>query len=92
MLDRYQDMLDLPRPPSPSHAPMRRRDRAAQFAPFAALTGFDEQIRKVAWMQRSAFPYEGEGGTAKPCRMRCDTCVYAPQSTSSVASGDSFPS
>ena len=57
MLDRYQDMLDLPRPPSPSHAPMRRRDRAAQFAPFAALTGFDEQIRKVAWMQRSAFPY-----------------------------------
>ena len=56
MLDRYQDMLDLPRPPSPSHAPMRRRDRAAQFAPFAALTGFDEQIRKVAWMQRSAFP------------------------------------
>ena len=58
MLDRYQDMLDLPRPPSPSHAPMRRRDRAAQFAPFAALTGFDEQIRKVAWMQRSAFPYE----------------------------------
>ena len=61
MLDRYQDMLDLPRPPSPSHAPMRRRDRAAQFAPFAALTGFDEQIRKVAWMQRSAFPYEGKG-------------------------------
>ena len=39
---------------------MRRRDRAAQFAPFAALTGFDEQIRKVAWMQRSAFPYEGK--------------------------------
>ena len=33
MLDRYQDMLDLPRPPSPSHAPMRCRDRAAQFAP-----------------------------------------------------------
>ncbi len=47
MLDRYQDMLDLPRPPSPSHAPMRRRDRAAQFAPFAALTGFDEQIREA---------------------------------------------
>ena len=60
MLDRYQDMLDLPRPPSRSRAPMRRRDRAAQFAPFAALTGFDEQIRKVAWMQRSAFPYEGK--------------------------------
>ena len=51
MLDRYQDMLDLPRPPSPSHAPMRRRDRAAQFAPFAALTGFDEQIREVGMLQ-----------------------------------------
>ena len=47
MLDRYQDMLDLARPTSPSHAPMRRRDRAAQFAPFAALTGFDEQIREA---------------------------------------------
>ena len=64
MLDRYQDMLDLPRPPSPSHAPMRRRDRAAQFAPFAALTGFDEQIRKVAWMQRSALPMRGRHGKA----------------------------
>lgn len=47
MLDRYQDMLDLPRPPSPSHAPMRRRDRAAQFAPFAALTGFGGVIRET---------------------------------------------
>ena len=58
MLDRYQDMLDLPRPPSPSHAPMRRRDRAAQFAPFAALTGFDEQIRKEPRIHRTANPYE----------------------------------
>lgn len=47
MLDRYQDMLDLPRPPSPSHAPMRRRDRAAQFAPFAALTGYEAVLREA---------------------------------------------
>ena len=47
MLDRYQDMLDLPRPPSPSHAPMRRRDRAAQFAPFAALTGHSAAIAET---------------------------------------------
>ena len=75
MLDRYQDMLDLPRPLSPTHAPMRRRDRAAQFAPFAALTGFDEQIREVAWMQRGAFPYEGNpfphGGLTPQARSLC---------------------
>ena len=47
MLDRYQDMLDLPRPTSPSHAPMRRRDRAAQFAPFAALTGYEAVLREA---------------------------------------------
>ena len=54
ILDRYQDMLDLPRPASPSRAPMRRSDRAAQFAPFAALTGFGEQIRRAGQAQASA--------------------------------------
>ena len=53
ILDRYQDMLDLPRPASPSRAPMRRSDRAAQFAPFAALTGFGDQIRKAGQTQEA---------------------------------------
>lgn len=44
---RYDDMLDLPHPVSERHHPMSRRNRAAQFAPFAALTGFDGVIEET---------------------------------------------
>lgn len=43
-MDTYQDLLAYERPVSSAHAPMRRRDRAAQFAPFAALSGFGEVL------------------------------------------------
>ena len=35
----YDDIIDLPHHVSSAHPPMPLRDRAAQFAPFAALTG-----------------------------------------------------
>ena len=44
----YADIIDLPRPRSRKHPPMSLYDRAAQFAPFAALSGFDEMIREEA--------------------------------------------
>ncbi len=44
MSDRYADILDLPRPESRRHPRMSRLDRAAQFAPFAALTGLDDTM------------------------------------------------
>ena len=40
----YADILDAPRPVSERHPPMPRKERAAQFAPFAALTGLDESL------------------------------------------------
>lgn len=48
MTHRYDDMIDLPRPVSLTHAPMPQRERAAQFSPFAALTGYGEIIRETA--------------------------------------------
>ena len=42
---RDQELLEMERPVSARHAPMRRCDRAAQFAPFAALSGFDETVQ-----------------------------------------------
>lgn len=45
---RYDDLLDLPHPVSKNHRPMPRLDRAAQFAPFAALTGYEESIENAA--------------------------------------------
>ena len=45
--DDYSDMLDLPRPVSKKHPPMSVERRAAQFMPFAALTGFEGAIQKA---------------------------------------------
>lgn len=47
MKDDYRELLHLPHHRSQTHAPMPRRDRAAQFAPSAALTGFDAQLRET---------------------------------------------
>ncbi len=44
----YEDILSVPRPITHVRPPMSRQDRAAQFAPFAALTGHDSAIRETA--------------------------------------------
>ena len=44
----YDDMLHLPHHTSRKHPHMDRIARAAQFAPFAALTGHGEAIRETA--------------------------------------------
>ena len=44
MDDRYAQILHHPRPVPQQRLPMPVRDRAAQFAPFAALTGYDDAI------------------------------------------------
>lgn len=40
----YDDIIGLPHHVSPVHRPMDMGARAAQFAPFSALTGFDDAI------------------------------------------------
>ena len=45
---RYDDMLRLPRHQSATRPHMPVSDRAAQFSPFAALTGYDETVRETA--------------------------------------------
>lgn len=45
---RYDDIIDLPRPVSPRRTRMSPLNRAAQFAPFAALSGFDDCIDETA--------------------------------------------
>lgn len=44
----YEDIVHLPHHVSRNHPPMPRTDRAAQFAPFAALTGHDAAIKETA--------------------------------------------
>ena len=44
----YEDIIGLERPASRGHPPMSREKRAAQFMPFAALTGYEEAIAETA--------------------------------------------
>lgn len=45
---RYYDMLDLPHHQSSTRPHMSMSNRAAQFSPFAALTGYDDEVRETA--------------------------------------------
>ena len=44
----YDDLLSLPHPTSTKHPRMSRENRAAQFSPFAALTGYDALVDETA--------------------------------------------
>lgn len=51
---RYDDIIDLPHHQSQTHAHMSMHNRAAQFMPFAALTGYDDKPRNPAMMRWNA--------------------------------------
>ena len=44
----YDDMLHLPHHVSEKHPAMSAHDRAAQFSPFAALTGYEAAVQETA--------------------------------------------
>ncbi len=47
-MNKYDDIINLPHHTSATRQRMPIRDRAAQFAPFAALTGYDGVIEETA--------------------------------------------
>ena len=60
-MKKYEDIIGLSRPVSKKHPPMSRENRAAQFAPFAALTGFEVAIKETRSEERRV---------GKECRSR----------------------
>lgn len=46
-MDNYSDIINLSRPVS-KHSRMSLEQRSAQFAPFAALTGYEGQVKETA--------------------------------------------
>lgn len=48
MTKTYDDIIDLPHHISTIHSHIAAIDRAAQFSPFAALTGYDAAIKETA--------------------------------------------
>lgn len=47
MKGNYDDIINLPHPVSKSHPQMPMKERAAQFAPFQALTGYSSAIKET---------------------------------------------
>ena len=45
--DNYEDIINLPHHVSKKHSQMSIEARAAQFAPFAALVGYDEAVKNT---------------------------------------------
>ena len=44
---QYADIINLPHHVSKKHPQMSMWNRAAQFAPFAALSGYDDAIKEL---------------------------------------------
>lgn len=59
MTNPYDDIIHLPHPVSPRRRHMTISERASQFAPFAALSGFSasiEEAGKQAYTAEDFFP------------------------------------
>lgn len=53
-MDKYEDIMDAQRPVSPKHPAMAAGERAAQFSPFSALTGYDDVIEEAARLTQNS--------------------------------------
>lgn len=58
VLEKYGDIINMPHHESPRHPRMSMEQRAAQFAPFAALSGLDDVLAVTA---RESEEFAGSG-------------------------------
>lgn len=61
--NKYDDIIHSPRHVSQKRSPMSNYDRAAQFSPFAALTGYDAVIEETGRLTDTQIELD-EGGKA----------------------------
>ncbi len=60
MSNKYEDIINLPHHVSNKHPKMTLEARAAQFAPFAALTGYDDEIKETARLTNERIELDDE--------------------------------
>jgi len=60
MTDKYDDIINLPHHISKKHQQMSMQSRAAQFAPFSALTGHGAAIRETARLTLNQIEYDND--------------------------------
>ena len=63
-MNQYEDIINLPHHVSPSRPQMPMSDRAAQFAPFAALTGYNAAIKETGRLTDEKIELDEEALTA----------------------------
>lgn len=59
-MSRYDDIINIPRWNPKSHPRMSAYDRAAQFSPFAAITGYDAMVRETSRLTDSKIDLDDE--------------------------------
>lgn len=70
MTGRYDDLLALPHHVSPGRARLTAAARAAQFAPFAALTGYDAVVAETARLTTCRAELDEDERAALDCRLQ----------------------
>lgn len=82
-LNRYEDMIDLQYCGSVTHARMPRIARAAQFAPFAALTGYEAAIKETARLTQDRMELDESRKTAlnEKLKLIVEQCAERPEVT-----------
>ena len=68
-MSSYDDIIHMPYPRKPQR--MSNYDRAAQFSPFAALTGHEEAIAETARLTDSAIELGEDGISMLNEKLRC---------------------
>lgn len=68
-MDKYNDIINLPHHQPKSRPHMSMADRAAQFSPFAALTGYDEAVKETARLTDRKQELSEEDMTALSAKM-----------------------
>ena len=83
MNNRYDEIMRLPHHVSKTRPQMPLSDRAAQFAPFAALTGYDSAIKETGRLTDERIELDEEALTAldRKYQLLMDTLDDAPEVT-----------
>ena len=83
MNNRYDEIMELPHHVSKKRPQMPLSDRAAQFAPFAALTGYDSAIKETGRLTDERIELDEEALTAldRKYQLLMDTLDDAPEVT-----------
>ena len=66
----YDDIIGLPHPTSERHPRMSMANRAAQFSPFAALTGYEDAVKETARLTDARAELTEEEKSALDAKLR----------------------